>query len=145
MPAPHVILLAEDRDDDVRLITRAFEQTGIDVPIQIVRDGEEAILYLAGEGKYSNRLEFPLPTILLLDLKMPRADGFDVLNWIKTQSSLRSIVVLVLTNSEDIRDVNRAYALGANSFLVKPFDFNDTKALGKLIHDYWLKTNAPPT
>ena len=145
MSAPHVILLAEDRDDDVRLITRAFEQTGVNVPIHVVRDGEEAILYLSGQGKYAVRDEYPLPTVLLLDLKMPRADGFDVLNWIKTQPSLRSLLVLVLTNSEDIRDVNRAYALGANSFLVKPFDFADTKNLSRLIHDYWLKTNAPPT
>jgi len=145
MSAPHVILFVEDREDDVKLITRAFEQAGVDIPVHIVRDGEEAMLYLAGEGKYAVRDEYPLPTVMLLDLKMPRVDGFEVLNCLKTQPSLSSLVVIVLTNSEDIRDVNRAYDLGANSFLVKPFDFADTKALGKLIHDYWLRTNAPPT
>jgi len=75
---------------------------------------------LAGKGKYVSRDEYPLPTVLLLDLKMPRADGFDVLRWIQTQPSLSSLIVIVLTSSEDMRDVNRAYQLGANSFLVKP-------------------------
>jgi len=74
-----------------------------------------------------------LPTVLLLDLKMPRADGFDVLRWIQTQPSLSSLIVIVLTSSEDMRDVNRAYQLGANSFLVKPMEFENAKAVGEML------------
>src|SRR5262249_7704465 len=106
MPETKVILLAEDREDDILLITEAFSRAWIDNPIQVVRDGEEAINYLDGKGKYAVRSEYPLPTLLLLDLKMPRADGFDVLQWIRSQPSLSNLVVVVLTSSEDIRDVN---------------------------------------
>ena len=145
MSEPSVILLAEDRDDDVHLFLRAFEQSGVTAPIYVVRDGEEAIHYLVGKGKYAARSEYPLPTVLLLDLKMPRVDGFEVLKWVRQQPTLQNLLVLVLTSSEDIRDVNRAYELGANSFFVKPHDFADTKALAKEILNYWLKVNAPPT
>src|SRR5690349_14765253 len=115
-----IILLAEDREDDVLLIQQAFEQAGIRNPLFVVRDGEEAISYLSGEGKYAKREEFPLPDLLLLDLKMPRKDGFDVLRWLMQQPSLSALRVLVLTTSGEIYDVDEAYQLGANSFLVKP-------------------------
>jgi len=144
MSDTRVILLAEDREDDIVLITKAFSRAWIDNPMHVVRDGEEAINYLAGKGKYAIRSEYPLPTLLLLDLKMPRADGFDVLQWIRTQPSLSNLVVVVLTSSEDIRDVNRAYQLGANSFLIKPMDFENAKALAEMIRDYWLRANKPP-
>src|SRR5438132_4460545 len=105
-----VILLAEDLEDDILLIRRAFERGNIDKPLQIVRDGEETIAYLKGEGKYANRAEYPLPDLLLLDLKMPRLDGFEVLRWIRQQPGLEGLRVVVLTSSEDMRDVNKAYA-----------------------------------
>src|SRR4051812_919416 len=132
------ILLAEDREDDIVLIRKAFATAFIRNPLHVVRDGEEAIAYFCGEGPYANRAEFPLPDLLLLDLKMPRVDGFEVLEWIRQQPSLNSLRVVVLTSSDHLRDVNRAYQLGANSFLVKPLDFQNFMALSKAIEGYWL-------
>ena len=139
-----VILLAEDREDDVFLIRKSLISAGIPYPVHAVEDGEEAIAYLKGEGRYSNRDEYPLPDLLLLDLKMPRVDGFEVLQWIREQPSLRTLRVVVLTASEQIRDVNRAYGLGANSFLVKPLDFENFLELGRFITQYWLKIDKAP-
>lgn len=135
------ILLAEDREEDIILIRKAFEKGGIRNPLFIVRNGEEAINYLTGVARFSDRSQYPLPALLLLDLKMPGTDGFDVLRWIKTQPDLASLRVVVLTSSQDVRDVNKAYQLGANSFLVKPLDFHDTVAMAETIMDYWLSTN----
>src|SRR5437660_5264305 len=122
-PDQSVILLVEDREDDVVLIRRAFDKAKVINPIQVVSNGEEAIWYLKGEGKYANRAEYPLPDLVLLDLKMPRVDGFEVLRWIRQQPGLSSVRVVVLTSSDQMRDVNEAYQLGANSFLVKPLEF----------------------
>src|ERR1041385_2090882 len=118
-----LILLAEDRPDDVMLVLRSFERAGIKNPIRVVPDGEKAIAYLGGSGAFSDRQAHPLPELILLDLKMPRMDGFKVLRWIRTHPKLSRLRVVVLTSSENIRDVNLAYSLGANSFLVKPMDF----------------------
>src|SRR5215471_9754217 len=118
-----VIMVVEDNEDDIVLIRRAFERAYVINPLQVVRNGEEAIAYLKGIGKYANRPEYPLPDLVLLDLKMPGLDGFDVLRWIREQPGLQSLRVVVLTSSEQMRDVNLAYQLGANSFLVKPADF----------------------
>lgn len=134
-----VILLAEDTEDDVLLIKRAFARGGVRQPIYVVHDGEEAIWYLKGEGKFSNRDEYPLPDLLLLDLKMPIMDGFQVLRWVRQQPNLVALRILVLTSSDSLRDVNLAYKLGANSFLVKPLEFENYAQLGKLIQDYWLE------
>jgi CheY-like chemotaxis protein len=139
-----VILVAEDREDDIYLILRAFERAQVLNPIHVVRDGEEAITYLKGEGKFANRAEYPLPELLLLDLKMPRADGFEVLRWVRAQPELKALRVIVLTSSEDIRDVNRAYELGANSFLVKPGEFERFVDLSHALSGYWIWVNRAP-
>jgi CheY-like chemotaxis protein len=139
-----IILLAEDEEDYVLLIQRAFEQADIRTPLHVVWNGEEVINYLKGQGKYANREEFPLPDLLLLDIKMPRVNGFEVLSWIRQQPGLSALRVLVLTSSEQIRDVNEAYRLGANSFMVKPMDFEDTAQLSRLINDFWLKASKTP-
>lgn len=139
-----VILIVEDREDDILLIRKAFAEASLTNPIQVVRDGEEAIAYLMGEGKYSNRAEYPLPILVLLDLKLPRVDGFEVLSWIRQQPGIRGLPVVVLTSSTEIRDVNRAYSLGANSFFVKELDFQDSVALGTLLKTYWLKKTLTP-
>ena len=144
MPDQAVILLVEDREDDILLIRRAFRKGYINNPLQVVRDGEEAIAYLSGEGKYSNRAEYPLPDLVLLDLKMPRVDGFEVLKWARGQQGLKGLRIIVLTSSQDMRDVNTAYHLGANSFLVKPMDFEDVVHLSKSISSYWLKLSRGP-
>jgi len=138
MPEPASILLVEDREDDVVLIRRAFERAQIDAALKVAPDGKEGIAYLAGEGKFSNRNEYPLPWLILLDLKMPGVDGFEVLNWIRQHPCFRSLVVIVLTSSDAIRDVNRAYQLGANSFLIKPSEFESAVNLARVIHQYWL-------
>lgn len=139
-----VILLAEDRDDDIALIQKAFKKAYIVNPLFVVRDGEEAIAYLSGAGKYSNRAEYPLPDLLLLDLKMPRVDGFEVLKWIRDQPGLSALRVVVLTASDSIRDVNVAYQLGANSFMVKPMDFGDVVNMSRFLTSYWLQMSKTP-
>jgi len=149
MSQPHareqpLILVVEDREDDVLLIQKAFERARITTTLHVVRDGEEAIAYLSGIGKYSNRNEYPLPWLLLLDLKMPRVDGFEVLQWVRKQQGFGLLIVVVLTSSEQLKDVNLAYQYGANSFMVKPLDFEDATNLATLINTYWLQHNRFP-
>ena len=139
-----VILVAEDDEDYVLLIKQVFQKAHIPNPIHVVWNGEEAIAYLKGAGKYSNREEYPLPDIFLLDLKMPRVNGFEVLKWVRAQPTFGSLRILVLTSSDEIRDVNEAYQLGANSFLVKPLDFEDFTHLSRLIADFWFKASRAP-
>jgi CheY-like chemotaxis protein len=139
-----VILLVEDRDDDIALIKKAFAKAYVLNPLQVVKNGEEAIAYLEGEGKYTNRAEYPLPELMLLDLKMPRIDGFEVLKWVRQQPGLATLRIVVLTSSEAIRDVNLAYSLGANSFMVKPMDFEDVTHMSKFLTSYWLKMSKTP-
>src|SRR5262245_23868845 len=106
-----VFLLVDDTDDDVQLVRRAFIKAKVLNPLQTVKNGEEAIAYLSGTGKYANRVEFPLPSLVLLDLKLPGLDGFDVLRWVRQQEGLKALRVVVLTASDDMRDVNTAYQL----------------------------------
>ena len=138
------ILLAEDREDDIILVRKAFERAQIGNPLHVARNGEEAMAYLAGEGKYSNRAEYPLPWLILLDLKMPGLDGFEVLRWIRQQDGFGSIIVVVLTSSDQIRDADKAYKLGANSFMVKPLDFQNAVETAELIRNYWIYHNRFP-
>ena len=120
-----IILLVDDSPDDTELVRLAFKKAEIENPLKTVASGEEAMVYVRGTGKYANREEYPLPELILLDSKMPGVDGFEVLSWLKREPGLSKIPVVVLTSSEQMKDVNRAYELGANSFLVKPFDFDD--------------------
>src|SRR4051812_18617576 len=107
-----VILVVEDREDDALLMRRAFEQGAISNPLQIARDGAEAIAYLGGSNKYSDRTQYPLPILILLDLKMPGIDGFQVLSWIRSQPGhLRATPVVALTSSGEPSDIDRAYDL----------------------------------
>ena len=117
------ILLVENSEDDIILITRAFERAGLKHRIQAVTSGLDAIAYLKGEVPYIDRLKYPFPDLVLLDIKMPLTDGFDVLRWIRRQPAFAKLCVVMLTSSDEIQDVNLAYQLGANSFLVKPLDF----------------------
>jgi CheY-like chemotaxis protein len=137
-----VILIAEDRADDVMLIRRAFSAAKVNNPVMVVRDGEEAMAYLEGFEKYADRQTFPLPDLMLLDLKMPKMDGFDVLRAIRSRPQLRHLRVIVLTSSEDLADVNKAYELGASSFLVKPLEFDNFADLMRTLNYFWLKRNS---
>ena len=139
-----IVLIAEDSENDLVMLRRAFRQASITAPIQYVPDGEQAIAYLKGEGKFGRRDEFPLPDLLLLDLKMPRKSGFDVLEWLRTQPVLCHLRVVVLTTSENLRDVNRAYALGAASFLTKPVNFVEFKDTIQAMYNYWAAFNRKP-
>jgi CheY-like chemotaxis protein len=128
-PTQKFILLVEDNRDDVLLIRRAFERAAFGVRLLSVPTGMEAIAYLNGEHPYHERTRFPLPDLVLLDIKMPGTDGFEVLSWIRDQRQFSDLPVVMLTSSDEIRDVNRAYQLGANSFLVKPLDFENAREL----------------
>lgn len=118
-PKP-VILLAEDDDNDVFFMQRALQKSQADFAVQVVTDGQQATDYLRGEGKFSNREQYPLPSMILLDLKMPFLDGFEVLAWIRARPSLNGIPVAVLTSSAEERDRRRAHELGARAYFVKP-------------------------
>ena len=139
-----VILLAEDNEDDILLIRHASKKAGILNPLFVVRDGEAAIDYLRGTGKFASRAEYPLPSLLLLDLNMPGKDGYEVLEWIRSQPELRSLRVVALTIESDRDAVNRAYQLGANSFVVKSTDFKATIESFRLLKDYWIGTDKCP-
>src|SRR5579859_7031413 len=145
MPDQSLFLLVEDSADDVLLVKRAFQRANILNPLKVVRNGEEAILYLSGEGAYSNRSEFPLPAVILLDLKLPGKDGFDVLQWLRSQPGFRNLRVLVLTSSDSIYDVDRAYKLGANSFLTKPVDFAQLVEMIQVVKGYWFWHDKAPS
>ena len=139
-----VILLAEDDPNDVLLIQRAFQKTNIANPLHVVRDGEEAVAYLSGERHYADRDSHPLPVLMLMDLKMPRKSGLEVLEWLRQQPGLKRLPVVVLTSSNQSPDVNRAYDLGANSYLVKPAGFDSLLDLVKSLDVYWLILNEKP-
>lgn len=120
MNVSKTILLVEDNPDDVFIFKRALKAARIVNPLAVVSHGQDAIDYLTYRGKYSNWEPYPLPFVMFLDLKMPYVDGFEVLKWTREQPSLQSIVVVVLTGSNQMRDLEKAYALGARSYLVKP-------------------------
>ena len=139
-----LFLLIEDAENDVLLIQRAFIKAKILNPLLIVKTAEEGIAYLQGEGRYSNRAEFPMPSLILLDLKLPGMDGFEFLRWIRQQSGLATMRVVVLTSSDLMRDVNLAYQLGANSFLVKPVDFERFVEISQALNGYWMWMSKTP-
>ena len=132
------ILYADDEVDDVFFMQRAFEQAEIQHPLQVVSSGEDAIAYLAGKGQYRDRQLFPLPLMLLLDLNMPKCSGFDVLTWLRGQTSFASMPVLVVTSSNQKNDVQRAYLLGANGYFVKPSKPSELLEMVKAFKDNWL-------
>lgn len=144
MPDHPVILLVEDQENDSLLIRRAFTKSRVLNPVQVVRNGEQAIAYLQGKGPFANRGEYPMPSLVLLDIKMPGIDGFEVLRWIRQESSLPNLRVVMLTSSDEIRDVSLAYKLGANSFLVKPLDFERFVEITAALSGYWLWLDRAP-
>jgi len=140
-----LILLVEDDPDDVLLIQRAFQKAGFNETLRVVSDGEQAIDYLQGKGAYASRERFPLPFLVLLDLKMPGTDGFDVLQFVRNEPTLKRLLVVVLTSSNLQSDVDKAYDLGANSYLVKPVEFDEMVGMIKRFEVYWTEINRTPT
>ena len=144
MNAP-LILLVEDDPADVRLIQRAFRKLQTNVTMTRLTNGDDAVAYLSGEGPFENRAAYPMPTVLLLDIKLPRRSGFEVLDWVRKQKSpLRRMPVVMLTSSKHSVDVNRAYDLGANSYLAKPETLAELDELASQFQDYWLDLNEEP-
>jgi CheY-like chemotaxis protein len=139
-----VILIVEDDPNDVLLIQRAFDKARILNPLQTVGNGDDAVAYLAGEGSFADRQRHPFPVLVLLDLKLPRRSGLEVLEWIRGQVGLKRLPVVVLTSSKETTDVNQAYDLGANSYLVKPVGFDSLLELVKSLEVYWLILNQKP-
>ncbi|HWY74163.1 MAG TPA: response regulator [Verrucomicrobiae bacterium] len=140
-----VILHIEDDANDVELVQMAFRKAKADCRLMVVNDGDDAISYLKGEGAFADRAVHPLPAVILLDVKLPRRSGLEVLEWIRSNAELplRRVPVLMLTSSNQPMDVARAYDLGANSYLVKPADLGVLTELMKTIAAYWLEFNMP--
>jgi len=135
------ILLVEDNPDDVHFVQRAFSKVSLVNPLKVVRDGREALDYLQGKDDYADRKRYPLPSLVLLDLKLPRKSGLEVLEWIRQQAAYKNLPVIVLTSSTESADLNRAYELGANSYLVKPVGFDGLLEMVKSIGMYWMILN----
>ncbi|RJP93697.1 MAG: response regulator [Desulfobacteraceae bacterium] len=144
MTRPASILLVEDNPMDVELIIDAFKEARLTNKIQVARNGNEALGFLFGEGKYTDRNQYPLPDIVLLDLKMPGIDGHEVLRKIKTTEILKRLPVIILTSSNEEGDRAMSYDRGANSYLVKPVSFDDFLKVVKQVSDYWLSLNVEP-
>ncbi len=139
------ILVAEDDPSDVLLLKRALSKAGLQAPIHFVQNGEEVIDYLQGEKPFDDRAAYPLPNLLVLDLKMPRLNGFEVLEWLRRQAELRSrMLVVVFSSSFDPEDVSLAYTLGANSYLVKPHNSEEFITTVRRMEKYWQELNIPP-
>ena len=144
-PFVESILLVEDNPSDVQLLRRAFSKAGVETPVKTVKNGDEAVAYLEGESPFDNRAEHPYPGIVILDLKLPRRSGFEVLEWIRTRNNETKLLpVVVLSSSSIAKDVNRAYALGANSYLAKPYKSSEFVELAQRFRDYWLQINEDP-
>jgi len=139
-----VILHVEDDPNDVLLVDLAFRKAGLPVSLTVVHDGDQAIEYLSGQGRYLDRLVYPIPAIVLLDLKLPRRSGLEVLAWVRGREDLRRMLVVMLTSSNQPTDVNRAYDLGANSYLVKPSALEQLVNMIRQFSGYWLATNVRP-
>ena len=141
-----IVLLVDDSQNDAMLMRTAFERAGFVQPMRLAVDGDDAIAYLRGDGRYSDRKQYPLPTTVLLDLNMPRKDGFEVLDWIRHQPALRRLRVYILSASSRTQDIERAYDLGANSYLVKPGNLDGLLSMAKCLVA-WLRIShfAPMT
>jgi CheY-like chemotaxis protein len=132
------ILLAEDDENDVALMGRAFKRAAVPNPLFFVNNGQEVVDYLAGKGKYAERDKYPMPRLLLLDLKMPWMDGFDVLAWLRSQAKFNSLPVVVLTSSKLQKDIDRSRELGVYDYRVKPQSFDDLVRLLNDVRGCWL-------
>jgi CheY-like chemotaxis protein len=135
------VLLVEDNPDDADLIAYAFEKAGIVNPLVILGDGDAAVAYFAGTGAYSDRHRHPLPGLVLLDLKLPKRSGFEVLRAIRADATAKHTPVVVLTSSNQDADIERAYALHANSYLVKPVRRDALLAMVATLDAYWIRLN----
>ncbi len=141
MPTERTLMLVEDSEDDIFFMKRAMKGASITNPLQVIEDGQSVIDYLSGAGRFEDREKYPLPSLILLDLKLPYKSGLEVLKWIREKPSLETIIVIVMTSSKEDSDVETAYRLGANSYLVKPPTAEKLLDLANALKLYWLKFN----
>ena len=135
------MLVIEDDENDAILLHRAFDFARKDIPMQFVKDGQQALDYLKGIGDYADRTRYPVPTLILLDLKMPGPSGFDVLRWVRAQPAYVRLPVIVLSGSMWPGDIDEAYRLGANSYLIKPAKRQDLEEIVGMATTYWFQMN----
>ena len=138
------VLLVEDEENDVFFMKYAFKEVGVLNPLHVAVDGQEAMDYLSGNGRYADRERFPLPCLTLLDLKLPRVMGLEVLKWMREQPALKTLIVIILTSSRLGPDIERAYQLGANAYLVKPSSPPELRETARRIKEFWLELNRGP-
>src|ERR1035437_9658494 len=139
----HTILLVDDNPDDARFTTLALQRVGVISPVQTVSDGEEALAYLSGQGGFADSESYPPPVLVLLDL-IAQKSGLELLAWMRQQPVLKRLPVVVLTASREAADINRAYELGCNSYLIKPASFNTLLVMMQTLAQYWLSLNQTP-
>src|SRR5207245_1166897 len=141
MRTTETILVAEDDKTDALFLERAFAKVGVPTALHFVRDGQEVLDYLLGNAEFADRLVHPGPDLLLLDLKMPRVDGFQVLDWVRQQPGIKRLPIVIFSSSAQEQVINRACDLGANSYLVKPHSTEDLLALVAKLKNYWIEAN----
>ncbi len=145
MSENHVeILLVEDNPNDIELTLHAFRKNNLTNPIHIVRDGAEALDFIFARGAYADRDVNHLPKVILLDIKLPKVDGLEVLKQIRADPRTQIIPVVILTSSHEERDIIEGYKLGANSYIVKPVDFEQFSEAVRQVGYYWALLNQPP-
>ncbi len=144
MTDPVEILLVEDSDADAELTLRVLRQNKLANSIHRVLDGEEALDFLFGRAAYTHRAEYPLPRVIMLDLKLPKVDGIEVLRKVRESERTSHIPIVVMTSSREERDLVESYRLGANSYVQKPVDFDEFRDAIKQVGYYWLVINEPP-
>ena len=137
------ILLVDDSENDLFIVRKALEAAQCTYPTQEVYNGEAAIAYLSGEAPYDDRRKYPLPVVMVMDLNMPRKNGFDVLGWVKSQPRLKRLPVIIMTASVRTEDVEKAFDLGANAFLVKPSTLDELINIARCL-DQWIQYNHFP-
>jgi two-component system response regulator len=139
-----VLLLVEDNPSDEKLTVRAFKKSGVSNEIVVVRDGAEALDYLFATGKFDGRDTAALPAVMLLDLKLPRIDGLEVLRRVRADERTKCLPIVILTASKEHEDIARGYSLGANAYVRKPVDFAEFVEAAKTVGLFWLLLNEPP-
>ena len=144
MDSDFTILIAEDDPNDVMLLELAIRKNGITNPVRVVRDGEEAVEYLEGIGTYADRQAYPVPSIIITDVKMPRRSGLEVVEWVRKHPNCSIIPIVMLSGSRIENDVISAYKLGANSYFTKPSTLDELTELIRLAHQYWTRCERPP-
>jgi CheY-like chemotaxis protein len=137
------ILIAEDSEDDACLVRYALEKAGLPNPTHICKYGVEVLDYLQGSGAYVDRQKYPFPRLMILDLKMPRKTGLDVLQWIKDHPKCGVIPMVILTSSSEPRDISEAYRLGANAYMVKPGNNSELQEMLRRLHLFWSSCELP--